>query len=94
MTNVVAASNDSQMVVNNLLSTLQSLESSIASSVEKVIDDKIRRSRNGKCRRDFTPSTDIMHFTQATHLHLLLSLVWGSYFLHSTYFASLFVLFC
>lgn len=32
-------------------------------------------------------------FTQATHLHHLLSLVWGSYFLHSTYFAPLFVLF-
>lgn len=42
---------------------------------------------------DYTTNCDIMHFTQATHLHHLLSLVWGSYFLHSTYFAPLFVLF-
>ena len=42
VTSVVAAANgDSQLVVNNLLSTLQSLENSLASSVEKVIDDKL-----------------------------------------------------
>ena len=41
MTNVVAASGDSQAVVSNLLSTLQSLENNLASSVEKVIDDKL-----------------------------------------------------
>jgi len=38
---VVAAKGDSQVVVDNLLSTLKSLENSLASSVEKVIDDKL-----------------------------------------------------
>jgi hypothetical protein len=41
VTNVVTASGDSQAVVNNLLSTLKSLENNLASSVEKVIDDKL-----------------------------------------------------
>ena len=41
VTNVIAANGDSQAVVNNLLSTLKSIESSLASSVEKVIDDKL-----------------------------------------------------
>ena len=38
---IVAAKGDSQVVVDNLLSTLKSLENSLASSVEKVIDDKL-----------------------------------------------------
>ena len=38
---IVAANGDSQVVVDNLLSTLKSLENSLTSSVEKVIDDKL-----------------------------------------------------
>ena len=38
---IVAANGDSQVVVDSLLSTLKSLENSLTSSVEKVIDDKL-----------------------------------------------------
>ena len=38
---IVAANGDSQVVVDNLLSTLKTLENSLTSSVEKVIDDKL-----------------------------------------------------
>ena len=42
VTNVVTATGgDSQAIVNNLLSTLKTLENNLASSVEKVIDDKL-----------------------------------------------------
>ncbi len=42
VTNAITAANgDSQVVVNNLLSTLKTLENSLTSSVEKVLDDKL-----------------------------------------------------
>ncbi len=42
VTNAVTAANgNSQAVVNNLLSTLKTLENSLTSSVEKVLDDKL-----------------------------------------------------
>lgn len=42
VTNAITAANgDSQAVVNNLLSTLKTLENSLTSSVEKVLDDKL-----------------------------------------------------
>ena len=42
VTNVVTATGgDSQAIVNNLLSTLKTLEKNLASSVEQVIDDKL-----------------------------------------------------
>ena len=42
VTNAITAANgNSQAVVNNLLSTLKTLENSLTSSVEKVLDDKL-----------------------------------------------------
>ncbi len=42
VTNAIAAANgDSQAIVSNLLSTLKTLENSLTSSVEKVLDDKL-----------------------------------------------------
>ncbi len=39
--NAIAAGGNSQAVVNNLLSTLKTLENNLTSSVEKVLDDKL-----------------------------------------------------
>ncbi len=42
VSNAIAAANgDSQVVVNNLLATLKTLENNLTTSVEKVLDDKL-----------------------------------------------------